>query len=194
MWHTVAPILTERYTVVTPDLRGAGGSSIPTSGYDKKTMAEDIYQLVGQLGYDNILLAGYDLGSGVAYSLAAEHPSLVQKLAVMEFGLPGFGYEQLMTPSPEWHAGSNWHLGFFTVPQVAEFAFRGRERELLSWFFWHLSHVIPPFVPPILRNTCGRFPSPAPSGPALSTMPPCGPTRGTTKRMAGRSSRCRSWP
>ena len=143
MWHTVAPILAEKHTVITPDLRGAGGSSIPTSGYDKKTMAEDIYQLVGQLGYDKIMLAGYDLGSGVAYSLAAAHPSLVERLVVMEFGLPGFGYENLMTPSPEWHAGANWHLGFFTVPQVAEFAFRGRERELLSWFFWHLSHNDP---------------------------------------------------
>jgi pimeloyl-ACP methyl ester carboxylesterase len=40
-------------------------------------------------------------------------------------------------PSPQWHTGSNWQLALFTVPEVAEFAFRGRERELLTWFFWH---------------------------------------------------------
>jgi hypothetical protein len=40
-----------------------------------------------------------------------------------------------MMPSPDWHTGSNWQLAFFTVPEVAEFAFRGRERELLTWFF-----------------------------------------------------------
>lgn len=140
MWHSVAPILAEHFTVVTPDLRGAGGSSVPVSGYDKKTMASDVYALVRQLGYERIYLAGYDLGSGVAYSLAAQYPELVRKIAVMEFGLPGFGYEQQMVPTPQWHAGSNWHLGFFTVPQVAEWAFRGKERELLSWFFWHLSY------------------------------------------------------
>jgi pimeloyl-ACP methyl ester carboxylesterase len=140
MWHTIAPLLAENFTVITPDLRGAGGSSIPTTGYDKMTMSNDMYELVKQLGYEKILLAGYDLGSGVAYSLAAQYPELVEKLVVMEFGLPGFGYESIMAPTPEWHAGSNWHLGFFTVPQVAEFAFSGKERELLTWFFWHLSH------------------------------------------------------
>ncbi|MBC7934151.1 MAG: alpha/beta hydrolase [Rhizobacter sp.] len=140
MWHTIAPILAEHFTVITPDLRGAGGSSIPINGYDKKTMAGDIYELIKQLGYDKVFVAGYDLGSGVAYSLAAMYPELVEKLAVMEFGLPGFGYETLLTATPEWNAGSNWHLSFFTVPQVAEFAFTGKERELLTWFFWHLSH------------------------------------------------------
>lgn len=140
MWHTIAPILAGSFTVITPDLRGAGGSSITTSGYDKKTMATDVYELIKLLGYDKVFVAGYDLGAGVAYSLAALYPGLVEKLSVMEFGLPGFGYESLLTATPEWNAGSNWHLSFFTVPQVAEFAFSGKERELLTWFFWHLSH------------------------------------------------------
>lgn len=140
MWHAVAPVLSERFTVIAPDLRGAGGSSIPTGGYDKKTMANDIAALATALGHDRFDLAGYDLGAGVAYALAAGHRERVRRLAVMEFGLAGFGYEQLMAPTPDWHAGSNWHLGFFTVPQIAEWAFRGRERELLGWFFWHLSN------------------------------------------------------
>lgn len=140
MWHAIAPVLAESFTVIAPDLRGAGGSSIPTKGYDKKTMSNDLYELVKLLDYEKLHVAGYDLGSGVAYSLAAQYPDLVEKLAVMEFGLPGFGYESIMAPTPEWTAGSNWHLGFFTVPQIAEFAFRGKERELLTWFFWHLSH------------------------------------------------------
>jgi len=59
---------------------------------------------------------------------------------VMEFGLPGFGYESYMAPSPDWDSGANWHLGLFTLPDVGVMAFRGRERELLSWFFWHLAH------------------------------------------------------
>jgi pimeloyl-ACP methyl ester carboxylesterase len=140
MWHTVAPYLADYFEVITPDLRGAGGSSIPVAGYDKKTMAKDILGLMDHLGYSRVYLAGYDLGSGVAYSLAAQHPHRVKKLAVMEFGLPGYGYESQLTPTPDWHAGSNWHLSLFTLPQVAEWIFKGRERDLLDWFFWHLSH------------------------------------------------------
>jgi pimeloyl-ACP methyl ester carboxylesterase len=139
MWHTIAPILAQNYTVYIPDLRGAGGSSITASGYDKKTMAQDIIALLDREALSGVHLVGYDLGSGVAYSLAAQAKEKVRSLTVMEFGLPGYGYEEIMKPTPKWNSGSNWHLAFFTVPEVAEFAFRGKERELLSWFFWHIS-------------------------------------------------------
>jgi hypothetical protein len=84
-----------------------------------------------------IKLVGYDHGAGVAYNYACADVGNVSHLAVVEYVLPGCGYEKAMMPSPDWHTGSNWQLAFFTVPEVAEFAFRGRERELLTWFFWH---------------------------------------------------------
>lgn len=141
MWHTVAPRLVDAgFQVIAPDMRGVGGSSLPDTGYDKKTMAEDIYQLIQQLKIRKVILAGYDLGSNVAYSLAAAHPELVEKIVVMEFGMPGFGYEQFMAPGPQWDNGSNWHLSLFTLPDIAVMAFQGKEQELLSWFFWHLSY------------------------------------------------------
>jgi hypothetical protein len=49
-WHHVMPALAKNYTVIAPDLRGLGDSSKPSSGYDGNTTAEDIYQLVSQLG------------------------------------------------------------------------------------------------------------------------------------------------
>ncbi len=140
MWHKVAPALAEQFRVIVPDLRGAGNSSIPADGYDKVTMAADIVAVMDALEIPTANVAGYDLGSGVAYALAAGHRDRVVRLAVMEFGLAGFGYESFMVPTPEWSNGSNWHLGLFTVPDVAIMAFQGRERELLSWFFWHISH------------------------------------------------------
>lgn len=141
MWHTVAPRLVDAgYQVIVPDLRGAGGTSITSTGYDKKTMAEDVYQLTQQLKISKFIVVGYDLGSNVAYSLAAAHPEIVEKIVVMEFGMPGFGYEEFMAPNPNWDNGSNWHLGLFTLPDVALMAFQGKEQELLAWFFWHLSY------------------------------------------------------
>ncbi len=136
-WHSVAPALAERYTVLCPDLPGCGGSSIPRSGYDKRTIAAQIRELVDQLGLGPVKVVGYDHGAGVAYNYACANREEVTHLAVVEYVLPGCGYEKAMLPTPEWHTGSNWQLAFFTVPDVAEFAFRGRERELLTWFFWH---------------------------------------------------------
>lgn len=140
MWHTVAPALAQNFRVIVPDMRGAGNSSIPPGGYDKVTMAADIIAVMDALEIETARVVGYDLGAGVAYALAAGHRDRVERLAVMEFGLPGFGYESFMAPTPDWDNGANWHLGLFTLPDVAEMAFGGKERELLSWFFWHLAH------------------------------------------------------
>ena len=46
MWHKVAPLLAEEFTVVVPDLRGYGDSSKPPgdpehANYSKRAMAQD---------------------------------------------------------------------------------------------------------------------------------------------------------
>ena len=50
-WRHVMPAMAKNYTVIVPDLRGLGDSSKPLTGYDGKTTAEDIHQLVAQLGF-----------------------------------------------------------------------------------------------------------------------------------------------
>ena len=49
MWTPIMPLLAKNHTVIVPDLRGAGDSSKPESGYDKKNMAVDIHDLVTSL-------------------------------------------------------------------------------------------------------------------------------------------------
>ena len=141
MWHTVAPLLVdEGYRVVAVDQRGAGASDIPASGYDKTTMAGDMLAVLDAVGAETAHVFGYDLGSGTAAALARDHAGRVDRLVVAEFGLPGFGYEQQMAPTPDWDIGSNWHLSLFTVPDAAEWLMRGREDEMLDWFFHHISY------------------------------------------------------
>ena len=89
-WRHVMPDLAKNYTVIAPDLRGLGDSSKPPTGYDGKTVAEDIHQLVTQLGFKTIFLVGHDIGTQVAYSYAAAHPMEVEKLVVMDLTIPGF--------------------------------------------------------------------------------------------------------
>src|SRR5215813_12978810 len=89
-WRHVMPALAKNYTVIAPDLRGLGDSSKPSTGYDGKTVAEDIHQLVTKLGYKTIFLVGHDIGSFVAYSYAAAHPSEVKRLVIMDVPPAGF--------------------------------------------------------------------------------------------------------
>ena len=129
-WHKVMPALAKNYTVIAPDLRGLGDSSKPLTGYDGKTLAEDIHQLVTQLGFKTLFLVGHDIGTQVAYSYAAAHPTEVKKLVVMELTIPGFAPAGRM---PLWWAT------FHQTPDVPEALVEGKEMTYLSWFYHNLA-------------------------------------------------------
>jgi pimeloyl-ACP methyl ester carboxylesterase len=131
-WHRVMPALAKNYTVIAPDLRGLGDSSKPLTGYDGKTVAEDIHQLVGKLGFKTIFLVGHDIGTQVAYSYAAAHPSEVKRLAVMDLPIPGFTLPQL--------EGKIWWFVFHQTPNVPEALVQGKELIYLSWFYHSLTY------------------------------------------------------
>jgi pimeloyl-ACP methyl ester carboxylesterase len=130
-WHRVMPDLAKNYTVIVPDLRGLGDSSKPPTGYDGKTVAEDIHQLVGKLGLKTIFLVGHDIGTQVAYSYAAAHPTEVKKLAVMELTIPGF------VPAGRMPL---WWVVFHQTPDVPEALVQGKEMLYLSWFYHNLAN------------------------------------------------------
>ena len=52
--NAVMPALAKSYTVIAPDLRDLGGSSKPLTGYDGKTVAEDIHRLITRLPFKQI--------------------------------------------------------------------------------------------------------------------------------------------
>lgn len=47
-WRPLLPELAKHYTVIAPDLRGAGKSDAPAGGYDKETMVADLHGLPAQ--------------------------------------------------------------------------------------------------------------------------------------------------
>ena len=61
-WRRQIPVLSERYQVIVPDLRGFGYSDKPLHGYDTKSAASDIYELVRQLGHQKVSIVAHDIG------------------------------------------------------------------------------------------------------------------------------------
>ena len=92
--HIIPQLIANNYTVIAPDMRGLGDSEKTQTGYVKKTLAEDIYQLVKKLGFSKIHLVAHDWGGPVAYSYAAEHPKDLRKMIILDTLLPGFGFEE----------------------------------------------------------------------------------------------------
>lgn len=88
-WRKVVPALVDAgYYIVAPDLRGLGDSDKPLTGYDKRTAATDVKALLDHLGLEKVGVLSHDWGGAVAYFLAADNRSLVERLMVLDTG-PG---------------------------------------------------------------------------------------------------------
>jgi haloacetate dehalogenase len=89
LWRRVAQQLRDDYWLVLPDLRGYGDSAKPAglpdhSNYSKRTMAQDMVDVMDQLGCSTFFLGGHDRGGRVAARLALDHPEKVKKLCVID--------------------------------------------------------------------------------------------------------------
>ncbi|WP_095132190.1 alpha/beta fold hydrolase [Pseudomonas sp. Irchel s3h14] len=128
MWAPLAADLAKDHTVVVPDLRGMGLSSIPDSGYDKKTQAGDIRALLAVLGIEQSVVIGHDIGTMVAFAYASRYPQLTDRLVVMDAPVPGIPPWNDIVRSP-----MLWHFDFGGPD--AERLVAGRERIYLDRFW-----------------------------------------------------------
>ncbi|KAL6901753.1 putative hydrolase [Trichoderma evansii] len=132
----------KKYTVITPDNRGMGDSTIPyDDNYTSEAMASDIAGLLDHLNITKAHVFSHDKSTAVGVALAMTRPSLVDALGVVEYGLPGFGYEQAWAPQYNWDTYNGiWQLAAWSVPDEALGFMIGRERELVLSFFFRASY------------------------------------------------------
>ena len=88
-WERVAPQLARHHDVIIPDLRGYGESDAPANDpgnttYSKRTMAQDMVDLLTALGISRANVLGHDRGARVAYRFALDHPERLGKLGIIE--------------------------------------------------------------------------------------------------------------
>jgi pimeloyl-ACP methyl ester carboxylesterase len=134
-WRHIIDQLAPHYRVIAPDLRGLGDTSCTASGYDKKTIANDVWELVHQeLQLENFYLVGHDWGGPTAYALAAHHPDAVKKLAIIDVTIPGDGGPDIS------QGGKRWHHAFNRTPALPEALVTGHEAAYLGWFYRTFAH------------------------------------------------------
>ena len=134
MWDRIMPALSKHFTIIAPDMPGVGESGKPKDGYDKKTMAVDMHELMKKLNYTNINLAGHDIGLMVAYAYAAQFGNEVKKVALLDALIPGV--------EPVWSDLYNklWWFGFFARPIAGDLV-AGQAGEFLQDFWPIVGHI-----------------------------------------------------
>jgi len=128
MWRDIIPGLAAHYRVIAPDLRGLGDSSRPAEGYDKKTLAEDVWRLAHDvLQEQRLFVVGHDWGGPTAFALAAQHREAVLRFAIFDVPVPGDGTPVLFN--------NRWHHGFHWEADLPESLTAGREEVYLGFFY-----------------------------------------------------------
>src|SRR5262249_7201235 len=86
----VPPRLDAGYRVVAPDTRGINLSSKPEGfhSYGVDLMADDIRGFINALGAESALLVGHDWGGSIAWTVAMNHPEVVDRLAILNAAHP----------------------------------------------------------------------------------------------------------
>ena len=114
-WRLLMPTLARSFTVIAVDQRGIGLTDKPRDGYDTRTLANDLVEMMAALGHDRFAVVGHDTGYTISYALAADHRDRVERLVLAEIpGPPGLG-EGPHLFAPEEFNNRLWHIPFNRV-------------------------------------------------------------------------------
>lgn len=79
-WRNIRPLADAGFEVIVPDLRGFGGSPIPSDGFhDVASHSRDIQGLIELLGHSTAVVGGGDYGGMITQDLGHRFPGLVQR-------------------------------------------------------------------------------------------------------------------
>jgi pimeloyl-ACP methyl ester carboxylesterase len=126
----IEPLAAAGFRVVAPDTRGYNLSSKPEGfeSYAVHLLAADIRDLIRERGAESALLVGHDWGGSIAWTMAMNHPEVVDRLAILNAAHPRRLSEGLHHPS---QLRKSWYFFFFATPGLPEeiaTSKRGRSR------------------------------------------------------------------
>ncbi|MBL4678132.1 MAG: alpha/beta hydrolase [Mucilaginibacter sp.] len=135
-YHQVMSKLAMANQVIVVDIRGMGASGKPDSGYDKKNMAKDVFELIQTLGFAKVNICGHDIGAHVAFSFGANYPEATAKLIMLDTPHPDETLYRLpMLPIPGLNYTYPWWLAFNQVKDLPEALLQGRMKLVIDWIF-----------------------------------------------------------
>ncbi len=115
----IQPLAAAGFRVVAPDTRGYNLSSKPkgAKAYSSDLLAADIRGLILERGAESAHLVGHDWGGTIAWTMAMNHPEVVDRLAVLNAAHPRKLSQGLHHPG---QLRKSWYFFFFDLPEVPE--------------------------------------------------------------------------
>src|SRR5256885_1186321 len=145
----IEPVAAAGFRVVAPDTRGYNLSSKPEGfeAYGVDLLADDIRGLIEGLGAESAFLVGHDWGGSIAWTVAMNHPEVVDRLAILNAAHPRKLSEGLKHPN---QLRKSWYFFFFAIPGLPEEVVHARD-----WHFFR--HFLEDANPPYTQDEIDRY-------------------------------------
>lgn len=122
MWwswrYQIDALASAGYRVIAPDLRGYNESD-KCGPYDLDTLATDVRALVAHLETDKVRLVGHDWGGALAWHVASNIPSIVERLVVLNCPHPAQMLRAFKRGDLR-QIRRSWYMLFFQLPLLPE--------------------------------------------------------------------------
>ena len=105
----IAPLAAAGFRVVAPDTRGYNLSSRPpgVAAYSADKLADDIRGLIRERGAESAFVVGHDWGGTIAWTMAMNHPEVVDRLAILDAAHPRTLQRDCLTRASSGEAGTS---------------------------------------------------------------------------------------
>lgn len=134
-WRKVMLPLAEQYRVIAPDLRGAGWTEAPRTGYGREQQVADLTGLLDALGLEEVDVLSHDIGTLATYLLCYRHPERVRAHLALSIPPLYFPLNARLVAGLFRHA---WH-NILTVPGLGPALLRARNRATLRRMLVHFA-------------------------------------------------------
>ncbi|WP_166365662.1 alpha/beta fold hydrolase [Pseudomonas akapageensis] len=121
---------TDKYTFIAPDLRGYADSDKPFVGYEPKTIAQDMLDLLDVEKVDKFHILSHDLGGPPSVALAYMASNRALSLSTIETPFFGLDFPGYVDPRVAY-----WHLSMHMNMDITRMLIEGREEQYLRHFF-----------------------------------------------------------
>lgn len=132
-WDSVRTEFDPYFRVLTMDFRGHGGSDWP-GHYTYELMRDDVLGVLDRLAMDKVTIVGHSLGGVVAYLIAEDHPSRVERL-IVEDATPPYPTDRAVPERPDEPLPFDWPV----VPAI-----RGQLDDASAVWWDRLSEITAP--------------------------------------------------
>ena len=134
-WRKVIPGLAERHRVIAPDMRGAGWTDAPPTGYTRNQLRDDVVALLDVLELERVNVISHDMGALVAFALCLDRPERVQRHVSLGGPPPFVSFSPRLVPAFR-HL---WFQQALATPGLGRRLLGGGSQRLPKYLFTHFS-------------------------------------------------------